>query len=407
MRHSQFFGVLFGSGTPEKEGRSTKRIVLSGLVGLVLALGLFAIATTPPALAFDWWGDRDPIREVVIKGADLHLSRQGTYTNACGSGYGPPDVPEINSTWEWLIGSGQTCWNVGGISALGLLAAYQRTHNQHYLRGAIAQGNTLVAKYNMIVTNDPNGAGWEDRPFSQDIEFLVLLSQTSHKSSYARVARDWYRIITDNKTAEENANRYIDARLSLAGWDLASHIRAAVAVGEWHYAQGMARRLVERRSDWEGKPLGGYDYTMSSYASLLWAFEELWFAGHDIVAAERDFLEMVLQAQAQDGPQKGSWEDGDYQTTAYAILGLDAVKVRGRDLRHDVATALGKAFSYLRDTQTEEGGWRYPPPDDVEYGEVNSEVLLALGGLQEREIAGRLVDPAPGGTQKPAATPAK
>jgi hypothetical protein len=361
------------------------------------------VASVLPVLAFTWQDGEQSIRQVLIKGADLHLGRQGTYSNACADSYGPPNVPQIENTWEWEIGSGGTCWNVGGISATGLLAAYERTGNRKYLAGAITQGNTLVAKYHTIITDDPQGAEWEDRPFSQDIEFLVRLGNASHDRSYAHVARDWYRIIMGNKTAEENADRYIDVRLSLAGWDLASHVRAALALDEWRYAQGMVKRLLERRSDWEGIKYGGRDYTIFSYASLLWAFDELWLGERDIAAAEREFLRFVLESQAQDGPQKGSWESGDHQTTAYATLGLDAVDVRGRHGRREVAEALGKAFAYLRDTQTEAGGWGSP----LEYGETNSEVLMALGGLQQSEIAGPLADPAGGAVQRPAVAPLK
>jgi hypothetical protein len=362
------------------------KIPLFGLISLALAFGVFIIISTLPAHAFDRWGGEDSIREVLIKGADLHLSRQGTYENSCGAKYGPPDVPSIENTWEWKIGSGWTCWNVGGISAEGLLAAYERTHNWDYLKGAIAQGNTLIAKYNTIVIDDPKGAEWEDRPFSQDIEFLVRLSRASHNHSYARVAHDWYDIIINNKTAEENADRYIDNRMSLAGWDLASQIRAACALGKWHYARGMAKRLLERRADWEKVMYSGYDWTMLSYASLLWAFAELRFGGREIAAAEREFRHFVLKAQVQEGPQKGSWDEGSYQTTAYAILGLDAVT----GMQHDVAKALGKAFAFLRDTQTEEGGWSYLEGGEyVEYGEENSEVLMALSELRWREIGGR------------------
>ena len=352
------------------------RTLLFGLICLVLAFGVLSSISTETQ-AFDRWRGGDPIREVLVKGADLQLSRQGTYANACGASYGPPNVPTIENTWEWEIGSGETCWNVGGASAIGLLAAYERTHNRDYLNGAIAQGDTLVAKYDIIVTNDPNGAQWEDRPFSQDIEFLVRLSRVSHNHSYAKVARDWYGIVIANKTAVETADRYIDARKSLAGWDLASQIRAALAVGKWQYARDIAKRLLERRADWDGISYGG-DWTILSYSGLLWAFAEIRFGGRDIAAAEREFRDLVLKAQVQEGLQMGSWDDGNYQTTAYAILGLDATTGR----QHKVAKALGKAFAFLRDSQTAEGGWSYPP----EYGEENSEVLMALGGLQRREI---------------------
>lgn len=368
-----------------------KRCITSVFVGALLVAGAL------PLLGFTRWADEEKIREVLVRGADLHLARQGTYLNACGGQYGPPDVDEIENTWEWKIGSESTCWNVGGISATGLLAAYERTRNPDYLEGAIAQGDTLMEKYNTIVTDDPEGAEWEDRPFSQDIEFLVRLSLDSRDWSYARLARNWYKIVTDNKTAEETADRYIEARFSLAGWDLASQIRAALAVGEWRYARGMAKRLLERRADWEGVELGGWDYTMSSYASLLWAFDELRFGLRDVHAAKREFRDLVLEAQELDG----SWENGDYQITAYAILGLDAFEVRRRGRRGEIPKALGMAFTFLRDTQTEEGGWIYPP----EIGEVNSEVLMAVGGLRRWEMVLPPGDPAPAKPQKPAAEP--
>jgi hypothetical protein len=360
----------------DKTIKMNMRTLLFGFICLVLAFGVLSSISTETQ-AFDRWRSGDPIREVLVKGADLQLSRQGTFANVCGptSPYGPPYVTEIVNTWEWVIGSGETCWNVGGVSAVGLLAAYERTHNHDYLERAIKQGNTLVAKYDTIITD---GAQWEDRPFSQDIEFLVELSRVSHNHSYARVARDWHDIITDNKTAVENADRYIDARLSLAGWDLSSQIRAALAVGKWQYARDMAKRLLERRADWEGKPYDGIDYTILSYSGLLWAFAELRFGGREIAAGEREFRNLVLEAQVQNGEQMGSWDDGNYQTTAYAILGLDATNGR----QHDIVKALGKAFAFLRDTQTAAGGWSYPP----EIGEVNSEVLMALGGLHRREI---------------------
>jgi hypothetical protein len=357
----------------DKTIKINMRTLLFGLICLVLAFGVFSTISTETQ-AFDRWRGEDPILEVLVKGANLHLYRQDTYLTKCG----PPFVPSIQNTWEWVIGSGETCWNVGGISAMGLLSAYERTHNRNYLKGAIAQGNTLIKKYNTIMTNE--GAVWENRPFSQDIEFLIQLSRVNHNHSYERVARDWHDIITDNKTAEENVDRYIEGRksqsiVSMAGWDLASQIRAALAVGKWQYARDMAKRLLERRADWEGI---SYGETILSYSSLLWAFAELRFGGREIAAAEREFRDLVLEAQVQEGSQMGSWLDGDYQTTAYAILGLDATTGR----QHDIVKALGKAFAFLRDTQTAKGGWSYPP----EIGEVNSEVLMALSGLHRREI---------------------
>jgi hypothetical protein len=353
-----------------------RKLAFGLIIVMVLAL---LLVTVTPVLAAKPGGTQEALLDAIVKGADLQLSRQGTYTNACGGSYGPPNVAQIDNTWEWVIASGNTCWNVGGISATGLLAAYERTRNEDYLDGAIAQGNTLVEKYDTIVTNDLEGAEWEDRPFSHDVEFLVRLSRDSKDHSYAQVAADWYSIITSNKTAVENADRYIDVRKSLAGWDLASQIRAALAVGENDYARGMAARLIERRTDWEGVLYGGWDYTNSSYGSLLWALHEL----GDNHATIDEYRQYVLSIQEDDG----SWEDGDYQLTAYMMLGLSAVQGTGsRD-------ALASAGAFLVSTQTQEGGWSYPP----EYGEVNSEVLMALSALKVDEgLHKGKTDPQPG-----------
>ncbi|MFC1965293.1 hypothetical protein ACFLWG_04780, partial [Chloroflexota bacterium] len=249
-----------------------------------------------------------------------------------------------------------------------------RMGNTDYLDGAIAAGDTLVERYEAAIAD---GVQWGDRPFSQDIEFLVRLSRDSDNSSYADVAANWYSIVSDNKTAVENADRYIDNRASIAGWDLASQIRAALAVGDTDYAAGMAARFIERRADWEGVLYSGWDYTTGSHASLLWAFAELGDNSFNSYVGE--IRGVLLGAQGTDG----SWSDGDYQDTAYAILGLDADGT--------AKGAQAKAWAFLRDTQTLEGGWSYPP----ELGEVNSEVIMALGSLDLKGVNAGHTDPNP------------
>lgn len=356
------------NGPTTKDTTRARRWFIRVLMTTILVAGIL------PLFGFTYWGDEQEIRDVLLTGAELHLSRQGTYSNACGDSYGPPDIPEIAGTWEWVVDSGSTCWNVAGISATGLLAAYERTHVNEYLDASLLLGDTLVEKFEII---SADGSQWEDRPFSHDIEFLVRLGKASRDWSYIRTARSWHDVITDNETAEAIADRLIDKRLSLAGWDLASQIRAALQVGKWRYALAIAKRLLERRADWEGVPLGSYDYTTLSHASLLWALYDVRFGGRDITAARREFQAMILDGQEPNG----SWDDGSFQTTAYAILGLETSR-SGRHKRKVLRRALGNAFIFLRDSQTADGGWSYPP----EYGEVNSEVLIAISALSGCEI---------------------
>lgn len=308
-------------------------------LGVVMAL---LLATVSPVLAAKPGGNQEELLNTIAKAASLHLSRQGTYGG-------------VPNTWEWVIGSGATGPNVQGISATGLLAAYERTHDAAYLQGAINAGNTLVAKYDADTS----------RPYSQDVEFLVRLAADSGNSSYASKAATYYARVMAAYTAVANADRYIGNRKSLAGWDLASQIRAAVAVGQVDYARGIAARLIERRADWEGVLYGGWDYTTGSHASLLWAFRMLGDDSFNGYVSE--IRSAILAAQGADG----SWS-GDYQDTAYAILGLALPRTP------ILANAVGKGWAFLRDSMTPQGGWSYPP----EVAEVNSEVLMALGSLR-------------------------
>jgi hypothetical protein len=317
------------------------------------------------------WDYHQVLLGTLVAAADLHLSRQGTYQNGdpTGASYGLPAVPSIANSWEWVIGSGKTYWNMPSISAVGLLAAYERTGDSDYLDGALLTGGTLVEKFNILMADGPQ---WEDRPFSQDIEFLARLSADSGDPLYAAIARQWYGIVISNKSATETADRYLYnpdgslRRKSIAGWDLASQIRAAVAVGQIEYARGIAARLIERRTDWENLPLGTSNYTNISYASLLWALRVL--ADDSFNNYVSEIREALLGSQGSDG----SWDDGSYQTTAYAILGLGLPRTTASD------QAIDDAWSFLRDTQTAAGGWGYP----TEYGEGNSEILMALGTLK-------------------------
>ena len=325
------------------------------VLSLIMVLTMVLTFASPVAAAKPG-GQPDVLKDTVVSAADYHLSQQGTYSG-------------IPYTWPWVIGTTGGYWNVVGVSARGLLSAYEKTNNSAYLAGAIGTGNTLKSRYASVPVTQ--------RPYSQDVEFLVQLTKSSGDDSYANVARQWYSRTTSQYTGAAYADYYISVRKSLSGWDLASQIRAAVAVGEVDFANGMVARLIERRADWEGVLYGGWDYTMSSYASLLWALAEL--DNSDFNGFKGEIRDIVINAQKSDG----SWDSGDYQTTAYAVLGLTA--------DGGASGPQAKAWAFLRDTQTIGAGWSYPP----EYGEINSEVIMALAGLDLKGLKAGYTDPNP------------
>ncbi|MDP2664076.1 MAG: hypothetical protein Q8P08_01415, partial [bacterium] len=157
-----------------------KKKILFLAMAVLLIVALMVPATM--ALAAKPGGQPEMLNDTVVLAADYHLDAQDTYDLFYSLG-------TIENTWEWEINSDLTWYNVQGISATGLLAAYEKTRDEAYLTGAAAAGDTLVERYN---------ATRGQRPYSQDVEFLVRLSQDSGVSSYAGVAQQWYAVVINN-----------------------------------------------------------------------------------------------------------------------------------------------------------------------------------------------------------------
>jgi hypothetical protein len=329
----------------------------------ILFVALLISAFVGPATLLADKDKYDGVKDALVQGADRQLSLQGTYGG-------------ITNTWEWVIGYG-TGPNVQGISARGLLEAYEKTGDHRYLDGAILAGNTLIERYGAAIATF--GVTYDARPWSTDVEFLAALGKTTKHHVYTDVAKNWYSIIPDNKTAAELVDRYLAARrASMAGWDLASQIRAAMVVGEKDYAKAVAVELIRRSSEWVNVlyapgTSNEWDYTPLSYASLLWALDQL--DEDEFESVIKQYRSALLALQAADG----SWDGGDYQCTAYAILGLSAVKGKGSK------EVLASAGRFLISSQAGNGGWPYVyGTASYEYGEVNSEVLMALAELAKK-----------------------
>jgi hypothetical protein len=92
--------------------------------------------------------------------------------------------------------------------------------------------------------------------------------------------------------------------------------------------------------------------------------------------------DQLIAAQAPDG----SWGDGDYQATAYALLGLRA-DPWNFTLPWQQAIIRGADFLEASASPAPSCGWVYPPDPPanecagVECGEANSEILSALAAI--------------------------
>lgn len=283
----------------------------------------------------------------------------------------------FGANWtDCFAGTGVSCPNTLGVTGLALPFAYSRTSDPALLAVMTKAGDALVARYSAAVLQTP-----PPLPYSQDVEFLVALGSITGNATYSTTAQTWFQLVIDRyPSAADRIDAAITARnaqgmRSLAAWDAASLIRAAVAVGQASYALSAANRIVAREPDWRdespGAPAPGnpssYDETLLGEGSLLWAFHDL--PGFDAqIAAYRSFLVSV-----QD--PAGSWDGGETQITAYVLTGLAAVG--GAD------AALTSAAAFLIANQLPQGGW----PDPVaavngdEYVEVDAEITRAMSTL--------------------------
>ena len=313
--------------------------------------------------------------------ADTHLSRKGDYLNGT--------TTLIDSgVWEWEIGSGNTYTNIQGISADGLFYATVPTSNPAYALGAFDTVNLIVGRLSTVLPGPPP---FMQRPYAQEVEMLFdacafdpgafglapdALAQPE-SSAYCTLGTHFYaRWLIQYANPHDLADYYINIRRSLSGWDLAAHVRAARLAGFEVYSVGIVEQLLARRLDWEHVLYGGWDYTESSWGALLRAMLELEAAGALPPAMYTEALAMadlLIAAQAVDG----SWGGGDFQATAYALLGLRADPW---NFTLPWQQAIIEGVDFLHATVSAEPicGWSYPP----EYGEMNSEAMSALAVVQ-------------------------
>ncbi|MCB9557508.1 MAG: hypothetical protein H6707_15480 [Deltaproteobacteria bacterium] len=295
--------------------------------------------------------------------ADHHVGLQGRYANG------------LADSWEWKLGSGRSAENLTGISAIGLVAAHRITKQKAHLDSAQRAARALLGAFDRGFR--------QRRPFTQDIEFLVA-------AGYIIDAYRWFGRIVGRHSAASFAEQVLARRAasgagSLAGWDLASAIRAAVAVGRTDYARGLLSHAVEHRLRWDRADRGRAQ--LLARASLLWSLARL----RDVVglsSSEAQLAGELQRALIKAQRPNGAWltDDGQHfstQLTAYATIGLSAWSKRLSKAAEGGRRWLERVGS--EDQKLIAGGriWsahynlKERPEGDF-YGAVQSEVLLAL-----------------------------
>lgn len=281
-----------------------------------------------------------------------------------------------DGTWEWSNPDTNKTYNddertvcnsnIVGVTARGLVDAYQLTGTTSYLDAAEISGNAIVA----CGYTDPT-----DKYYSQDIEFLVELGEATGDSIYTdkAVAIMEYFMTQDNRycptggdgcTAVELAafyeNHYSVANNNnyypgMTEWQLASWVRAAQVTGKTSWADDM---ITEINVDISGDTPYFDINNLSDYGVI-------GLAGIVDVTGDAVAKQKLIDLQEADG--RWGTPNGVVQDTAYAVMAL---------LKVEEITSANWGKNWLVNNQYANGGWI--ESDSKEYTEVDSEALQAI-----------------------------
>ena len=359
-----------------------KEAVMRRLIFLsVLVSAIFSVLVLPSAVAAeDEWYGHGLVRSAIQAGGE----RLEALQNPDGGWFFTVGDTDCG------FGAGVSCRNTVGVTGLGLLSSLNAKPDKDVKAAARATGDALVTFFNAGPACDNTASTKEDRPYSQDVEFLVSLSQNGFGGKYQMVAKKWFACtMGDFPIANDRVSNRIDRRggaglgiANLAGWDTASDIRAARATGNHEYAKALARAIVSRESEWNFNNDTGYE--LYSMASLIWAIQPHG-DGHALRDAVVGYRDTLLGLQASDGSWVTcSWPDvtncfGDTQLTAYVVLGFEALPGG-----HGVKMAIKDAVAFLLSQMNADGGYNVVNGGSfasTEITEVDGEVLQALAAL--------------------------
>ena len=296
----------------------------------------------------------------VVKGADHLLSQQNS-----------------DGGWQWQwTGGGPSDRNNFGISALGLLDAYQLTHKASYLTGATLTAEHLVGVPTPTDLDTDNA----NRFYSSDIEFLAKIAQVTGNTAYSDKATALMNhfmtqpnryCATGCVTAQDIADTYhgwYPAPSGIGVWQISGWVLAAKLTGETTWGTALANIVKADVLD------SAYDrslnLTQDTYyslglASALESTALFPTANSDIKT------KLVIEQDGTTGAITANSNDGVKQTTAYAVLGLSAAG--------DLSGAMASVNSFVGTNQNFDGGWT--ESNSTEFTEVNSEIIQAIASV--------------------------
>ena len=334
---------------------SSKTLLFLAAVSFVF-LGMFgflqqAKATNTFSVVYDT--QKAGYYNAVVKGADHLLSQQNS-----------------DGGWNWY-GSGASNENLTGVSAIGLLNAYQLTHNQAYLDGAKKAGDNLKA-IDTVASIDESGHKF----YAYDIVFLAKLAQVTNDITYSDkasavmahfISEPNRYCATGCATAQDIADTYhgwYPAPSGLGDWQLSAWVEAAKLTVQTSWGTDLANivktDVLDPAYTSELNLTENKYYTLGLAAAL--KATALFTVGNGEIKTK-----LIAEQNGITGAMTANSIDGIDQATAYSILGFSAAG----DSSHAATST-----NFFVGNQNLNGGWT--ESDSSEYTEVNSEVIQAI-----------------------------
>ncbi len=278
--------------------------------------------------------------------------------------------------WDWNVtgltehSAANSSTNLYGVTALGLLDAYELTGNTSYFETAknvadfIMYGNASEGDFYY---------GWDSYRFghSFDYRFLVRFAEISGNTTYKDYAIDAWNWVTENRGEnygdgnQTNMYNYLYSAFGSshggAIWQSADYALAALTCDDTAWAENMASVIQSNLTKIDGTD----DYRYIGWGKGLEMFQVV---DPTTYATE---IAAIISNLTDSQNDNGSWGSGEnpegiVQDTAYVIVGLNAAG--------ELETAR-KGAHWLVSNQEENGGWLCSP---TEYSEIDSEAIQAL-----------------------------
>lgn len=313
----------------------------------------------------------------------------------------------IDGSFPWTSGGG-VYYNVQGPPARGLLKAYEITNDVQYLDAAVLAGNYIINT--MLVPNTGLSlySDGDPRFATHDPIFLEELSQVTGNSSYADFVQTWlwdkFTTGTYGETNDMDANDFgnyvVNARngqgiVALSPWDISATAIAAYIAGETALTNDLMDSILYGLNQTTSSDT---TYDSIGLSGAVWASA---ITGIDLDPttgvyvnndSTSDLALTLSEMRTDDSPKGWLWSsaadpsdytNGDTQTTAFAIMALDAYD---RTTYDDQVTS---GVVFIRDIQNVSGeflGWPSASPGGSGNVEVQGESISGIVTVSPSEV---------------------